>query len=146
MKRVNWHIPEAAGVNVWPNVPPTRGELTSRVMSHRNFCIYLSVSLSVCLSVYLSVKTKLSIVTCVVVSCCVLLLSSRRWFPSYCTSLRPHLHSVSFSTNLLVTLEKMWNNFEEHRSALAAIVHDVGELRSKLLIRGPIYKISYDLP
>ena len=31
MKRVNWHIPEAAGVNVWPNVSPTRDELGSQV-------------------------------------------------------------------------------------------------------------------
>jgi len=53
MKRVNWHIPEAAGVNVWPNVPPTRVELTSRVMSHRNFSLYLSICLSVSLSICL---------------------------------------------------------------------------------------------
>jgi len=33
---------------------------------------------------------------------------------------------------LLVMLEKMGNNFEEYRSALAAIVNDVGELRSKV--------------
>ena len=33
---------------------------------------------------------------------------------------------------LLVMLEKMGNNFQEYRSALAAIVHDVGELRSKV--------------
>ena len=33
---------------------------------------------------------------------------------------------------LLVMLEKMRNNFEEYRSALAAIVNDVGELRSKV--------------
>jgi len=32
----------------------------------------------------------------------------------------------------LVMLEKMGNNFEEYRSALAAIVNDVGELRSKV--------------
>jgi len=33
MKRVNWHIPEAAGVNVWPNVSSTRHELRSQVRS-----------------------------------------------------------------------------------------------------------------
>jgi len=33
MKRVNWHIPEAAGVNVWPNVPSTRDELRADLMS-----------------------------------------------------------------------------------------------------------------
>ena len=31
MKRVNWHIPEAAGVNVWPSVSSTRDELRSQV-------------------------------------------------------------------------------------------------------------------
>jgi len=31
MKRVNWHIPEAAGVNVWHNVSSTRDELGSQV-------------------------------------------------------------------------------------------------------------------
>jgi len=30
MKRVNWHISEAAGVNGWPNVSPTRDELRSQ--------------------------------------------------------------------------------------------------------------------
>ena len=31
MKRVNWHIPEAAGFNVWPNVSSTRDELRYQV-------------------------------------------------------------------------------------------------------------------
>ena len=31
MKRVNWHIPEAAGVNVWPHMSSTRHQLTSQV-------------------------------------------------------------------------------------------------------------------
>ena len=31
MKRVNWHIPEAADVNVWPNVSSTWDELRSQV-------------------------------------------------------------------------------------------------------------------
>jgi len=31
MKRVNWHIPEAAGVNAWPNMSSTRDELRSQV-------------------------------------------------------------------------------------------------------------------
>jgi len=34
MKRVNWHIPEAARVNVWPNVSSTRDELRSQVRFH----------------------------------------------------------------------------------------------------------------
>jgi len=31
MKRVNWHIPEAAGVNVWPSVSSTWDELWFQV-------------------------------------------------------------------------------------------------------------------
>ena len=34
MKRVNWHIPEAAGANLWPNVSSTRDELRSQVSDH----------------------------------------------------------------------------------------------------------------
>jgi len=39
MKRVNWHIPEAAGINVWPNVSSTRDELRSQVMQHLTCCV-----------------------------------------------------------------------------------------------------------
>jgi len=41
MKRVNWHIPEAAGVNVWPNVSFIRDELGSQV---RTVVEFLQVS------------------------------------------------------------------------------------------------------
>jgi len=39
MKRVNWHIPEAAGVNVWPNVSSTRDELRFQV----RYCLKLFI-------------------------------------------------------------------------------------------------------
>jgi len=46
MKRVNWRIPEAAGVNVWSNVSSTRDELRSQLsrlhhhyhLRFNNFC------------------------------------------------------------------------------------------------------------
>jgi len=58
MKRVNWHIPEAAGVNVWPNVSSTPDELRSQVKSQRNFSLHLSIYLSIHLFIYLSVINK----------------------------------------------------------------------------------------